>query len=140
MSASRFVDSNILIYAHDSEAGRKREVARLSLQELWETNSGVLSTQVLQEFYVNVTRKIPRPIARGTARDIVRQYGAWTVVTIDPDMVCQASELEERCQLSFWDAMVVIAARASGADTLLTEDLNHGQMIAGVRIHNPFLE
>ncbi|MDF1554500.1 MAG: PIN domain-containing protein [Deferrisomatales bacterium] len=140
MSANCFVDSNILIYAHDTEAGRKREVARLSLQELWETNSGVLSTQVLQEFYVNVTRKIPRPLDRSTARDIVHQYRAWPVVAIDPEMICRASELEERCQLSFWDAMIVTAARTSRADMLLTEDLNPGQMIDGVRVHNPFLD
>ncbi len=140
MSDRVFVDTNVLIYAHDIEAGRKQERATRVLGDLWEKRTGVLSTQVLQEFYVNVTRKIPTPIKRSTARDIIKQYSVWQVVEPDVDMILRASELEERHALSFWDAMIVAAARKGGAEKILTEDLNHGERIDGVTIENPFAE
>ena len=140
MSARVFVDTNVLIYAHDVRAGRKQEKAARILGGLWESRTGVLSTQVLQEFYVNVTRKIPSPLNRSTARDIIRQYSVWPVVQPDADMILRASELEERHNLSFWDAMIVAAARKAGAEKILTEDLSHGEIIDGVAIENPFAE
>jgi predicted nucleic acid-binding protein len=140
MSGRTFVDTNVLIYAHDIQAGRKQEKAARILGDLWETRTGVLSTQVLQEFYVNVTRKIPSPLKRSTARDIIRQYSVWPVVGPDTDMIVRASELEESHQLSFWDAMIVAAARQAGAGKILTEDLNHGETVDGVAIENPFAE
>jgi len=138
MSGRTFVDTNVLIYAHDIHAGRKQEKAAQILGDLWETRNGVLSTQVLQEFYVNVTRKIPSPLKRSTARDIIRQYSVWSVIGPDADMIVRASELEEGHQLSFWDGMIVAAARQAGAARILTEDLNHGETIDGVTIENPF--
>ena len=108
--------------------------------ELWETRLGVISAQVLQEFYVNVTRKIPTPLKRSIARDIIRQYSVWPVVEPNADMIIRASELEERHQLSFWDAMIVAAARQAGAARIITEDLSHGETVDGVAIENPFTE
>jgi len=140
MSGRIFVDTNVLIYAHDIQAGRKQEKASQILGGLWQSKTGVLSTQVLQEFYVNVTRKIPSPLKRSTARDIIRQYSVWPVIGPDADMIVQASELEERHALSFWDAMIVAAARKAGAERILTEDLNHGETIDGVMVENPFAE
>lgn len=139
MSGRVFVDTNVLIYAHDNEAGLKQEKASQVLGELWQSRKGVMSAQVLQEFYVNVTRKIPTPLKRSTARDIIRQYSVWPVVEPDADMIVRASELEERHTLSFWDALIVAAAREAGAAKILTEDLNHGEFIDGVTIENPFV-
>ena len=139
MSDRVFVDTNILIYAHDLDAGRKHEVAISLLRDLWESQTGVISTQVLQEFYVNVTRKIAKPISPPQARGILSAYAAWQVEIIQPVDVLQASEVQERHQLSFWDAMIIVAAAKGDADVLVTEDLNPGQVIEGVRVSNPFL-
>lgn len=133
-----FVDTNVLIYAHDLDAGAKRDAARKLLAELWGSGLGVMSTQVFQEFYLNVTRKVKVPLARSTAREIVRNYAVWRVVTPGPAEVAEASVLEERHQISFWDAMILVAARDGGATVLASEDLSHGQVIEGVRIMNPF--
>ena len=139
MSDRVFVDSNILIYAHDLDAGMKREVASSLLRDLWDQQTGVISTQVLQEFYVNVTRKIREPIAPSTARGILSAYSAWQVEIIQPADILQASEVQERHHLSFWDAMIVVAAKKGGAEVLVTEDLNPGQTIESVRVSNPFI-
>jgi predicted nucleic acid-binding protein len=138
MTARLFVDTNVLIYAHDNQADDRHAIAKRLLANLWRTGSGVLSTQVLQEFYVNVTRKIPTPLSSADARQVLHQYSAWPVVTLGPTDVIAASELEERHQISFWDALIVVAARRGGATTLLSEDLSTGQRLAGVRILNPF--
>lgn len=138
MPAKVFVDTNVLIYAHDLEAGPKRTVAAGILQELWTTRLGILSTQVLQEFYVNVTRKIPSPLPPATAREIVRSYCAWPVEVVESEMILRASEIEERHQLSFWDALIVTAALTGHAAKILSENLQPGQTIEGVLIENPF--
>lgn len=139
MSDKSFVDTNVLIYAYDVDAGDKHAVAVRILTELWSTQLGILSTQVLQEFYVNVTRKIPSPLRRSIARGIVKDYIAWQVETVELEQVLLASELEERYQLSFWDALIVVAARKGGAAKILSEDLNASQTIDGVLIENPFV-
>ncbi|MDW7711992.1 MAG: PIN domain-containing protein [Deferrisomatales bacterium] len=137
MNGKVFVDTNILIYAHDRDAGEKHAAAARVLKELWRGRAGVLSTQVLQEFYVNVTRKIPSPLPRAVARHVVQQYSAWPVVGIDVDLIGKASEMEERHRIFFWDALIVVAARRAGASRVLSEDLNAGQEIDGVLIENP---
>ncbi|MCK9461829.1 MAG: PIN domain-containing protein [Proteobacteria bacterium] len=134
-----FVDTNILIYAHDSDAGRKRELASAILVELWQSRRGTLSTQVLQEFYVNVTRKIAHPLDREVASEIVERYAAWRPISGDHELLLSAFQMERRFSLSFWDAMIAAAAVRSGAKTLLTEDLQHGQLLDSIRIENPFL-
>jgi predicted nucleic acid-binding protein len=138
MSAEVFVDSNVLIYAHDLDAGRKRIIAADILRELWAAHRGTLSTQVLQEFYVNATRKIPHPLTLAAAREIVANYCAWPVEAVGPKAVLRASEIEERYRLSFWDALIVAAAARCGAAKILSEDMNAGQRIEGILIENPF--
>lgn len=138
MTEKAFVDSNILIYAHNASAGEKHLVAAALLRDLWETRDGCLSTQVLQEFYVNVTRKIRQPLSRAAAREVVSNYAVWVKEPITAATVTRASELEELTRLSFWDSLVVASAEAQGAKELLSEDLQHGQIIAGMRVRNPF--
>ena len=139
MTDRAFVDTNVLIYAYDTDAGEKHYRAREMLKELWEADGGIISTQVLQEFYVNVTMKIPTPITPARARGILSTYGVWQVEQSDLETILFASELQERHRLSFWDAMIIAAASKGGAETLLTEDLNHGQVMEGVRVCNPFV-
>jgi predicted nucleic acid-binding protein len=133
-----FVDTNVLIYAHDVDAGRKHDVARAVLRDLWTERAGVLSTQVLQEFYVNATRKLRKPLTRQAARSVVETYAAWCVDGITPADVSAAFQIEDRARIGFWDALIVAVAIRSGARRVLSEDLNAGQTIAGLTIHNPF--
>jgi predicted nucleic acid-binding protein len=133
-----FVDTNVLAYAHDLSETRRQPIARALLDALWTGRTGVLSTQILQEFYVVATRKFDPPMSRRAAREIVALYGTWPVVQVDVVLILTASQLEERHKLSFWDALVVEAARVGGAKRLVTEDLQAGRRIGGVRIENPF--
>lgn len=133
-----FVDSNVLVYAYDADAGAKHEQAQSQLQALWHQESGLVSSQVLQEFYVTVTRKLGRPLPHRTAREVVATYGAWPVHRPDVDDLLAASELEGRHKLSFWDALIVVSARRSGAGSLLTEDLQDGQRFDGLEVVSPF--
>ena len=134
-----FVDTNVLIYAHDLDAGLKHDRAVSLVSDLWEKENGILSVQVLQEFYVTVTRKISRPLTPASARGLIQNYLAWHVETNEPSTVLLASEIGERNLLSFWDALIVASASKAGADRILSEDLNHGQVIEGILIENPFL-
>ena len=135
-----FVDTNILVYAHDRDAGDKHEIAGKVISELWKSRLGLLSIQVLQEFYVTLTRKIPTPLDRPTTRRILRNYFNWEMVINAPPVILQASEIEETYKISFWDALIVSAAFSKNATTILTEDLNHGQIIEGIEINDPFIE
>src|SRR5579872_1777942 len=110
MSAIAFVDSNILIYAHDVDAGVKRELAAAKLRELWDSGSGRLSVQVLQEFYVNATQKLATRIARATAREVIETYGVWIHHATTAQTVTRAAEISDLAQISFWDALIVAAA------------------------------
>ena len=134
---TRFLDTNILLYSvsgHPNER-TKRAIAEHLLSE----RENALSVQVLQEFYVNVTAKIGKPLSRSAAREVVQSYGRWVENFITPVTVVRASEISEIWQLSFWDSMIVATAEQDGAAELLSEDLSHGQTIAGVRISNPFV-
>jgi len=137
MSARVFVDSNILIYAHDVDAGRKHEIARNVLRELWSQRTGILSMQVLQEFYVNVTRKIASPLLKETARIVVNSYAVWCIETT-PAEITAAFRIEDESKIGFWDALIITSAAKSGAIRILSEDLNAKQVIAGVIIEDPF--
>lgn len=139
MIARTFVDTNVLVYAYDADAGSKHEQAQSLLVELWESESGVVSTQVLQEFYVTVTRKLRKPLVKRRAREVVATYESWPVHRPGIDDIVAAAELEERHRLAFWDALIVVAAQRSGAERLLSEDLQDGRRIAGVSIANPFV-
>lgn len=140
MSVKVFVDTNVLIYAYYLDAGAKHNAAAARVRDIWERRYGVTSTQVLQEFYVNVTGKIPTPLSQARARGVPQSYFSWQIEWNGPDTILLASEIEERHRIAFWDAMIVAAAIRGGAERILTEDLNHGQVIEGVQIHNPFLD
>jgi predicted nucleic acid-binding protein len=133
-----FVDTNVLVYAHDASETARQPVAEATLAELWDRRAGALSTQVLQEFYVVATRKYDPPMPRREARGLVEVYSHWQVVLIDVPLIVAASQLEERHTLSFWDALIVEAARRAGATRLVTEDLQAGRRLAGVLVDNPF--
>jgi len=139
MSGKVFVDSNILVYAHDADSGSKHVTSRRCIAQLWNTGTGYLSTQVLQEFYVNVTRKIKKPLLPSEARAIVRDFSLWVRSLLTPVTVVRASEISENWQISFWDGMILAAAEQDGVGELLSEDLSHGQTIAGVKVRNPFV-
>jgi predicted nucleic acid-binding protein len=133
-----FVDTNILVYAEDRDAKTKHEVARDLVVKLWDERSGVLSIQVLQEFYVNVTRKLKKPLSSAKALEVVEEYLTWTVIENTGKLLTTAIELQQKAQLSFWDAMIVQAAIDSGCDTLYSEDMNAGQRFGTLLIVNPF--
>jgi predicted nucleic acid-binding protein len=133
-----FVDTNILIYAYDISAGVKHVTAVRILSELWESGRGVLSTQVLQEFFVSVTRKIPNPINEQHAINIVRDFLRWEIVVNDGDSILEAASLVSRYRFSFWDCLIIQAALKSGCNILLSEDLSDSQVIESLQIRNPF--
>ena len=139
MTEKVFVDSNILVYAHDADSGNKQRIAANAVAEILDARSGVLSIQVLQEFYSTVTRKLRSAIARDVARELLRGYSSWVIQPLTPDDVIAASFLEQSHQLSFWDALIVQAALLAGAKKLLSEDLQHGRSISGVMVENPFI-
>ncbi len=138
--SGKFVDTNILIYAHDIDAGDRHWQAKELLKKLWDSGEGMLSTQVLNEFYVNVTQKIPSPMDPVRARAVLETYLSWNVQTLDPQSVLIASELQQRYRISYWDALIVYAASKGGASILYSEDLNTGQVMEGVHIVNPLLD
>ena len=133
-----FIDTNVLIYAHDVDAKAKHQIAKARLHELWSERTGVLSVQVLQEFYVNVTRKIQTPLSRDLARVVVSSYAIWCTETT-PTEISAAFRIEDESRIGFWDALIVSSAVKCGAARILSEDLNAGQRIAGILIENPFV-
>jgi predicted nucleic acid-binding protein len=139
MSDRYFVDTNILMYAHDTAAGEKHARARALVEDLWETRSGVVSTQVLQELAVNLRRKAKKPLDAKATREVVSDYLAWHSVVNGGDSIPEALELEARYEISFWDALVIQAAQIAGAEILYTEDLSDGQRYGTVRVENPLM-
>jgi predicted nucleic acid-binding protein len=139
MSGNRaFVDTNILVYAHDDSAADKRDQARALVEQLWESRDGCLSVQVLQEFFVTVTRKIAKPLSPAMAKEIIADLARWYVHTPAPDDVLAAISIHQDTRISFWDAMIVRSAAEIGCTVLYSEDLNAGQEYTGVRVANPF--
>ena len=134
-----FVDTNILVYAYDQTAGLKYQCARDLMERLWDSGDGALSTQVLQEFHVAITSKIPRSIPPRRAREIISDLGTWTIATLEVPDILNASELSERYRINFWDALILAAAQREEAETLWSEDFNHGQDYGGVIVRNPFV-
>ncbi|MBI4755543.1 MAG: PIN domain-containing protein [Betaproteobacteria bacterium] len=134
-----FVDTNILLYAHDAGAGEKRVAAAALLRRLVESDAGVVSTQVLMEFYVNATRKLAQPLDEAGAARVVNTYAAWVASPTGADTVRRALQLRERFRFSPWDALIVAAAIEARCEILYSEDLQNGQRVDGVEIRNPFL-
>lgn len=140
MPGSRvFLDSNIIIYAYDLSAGEKNNIAKETLVSLWNSQRGVVSTQVLQELFVALTKKIPKPLDAESAKQIVNDLLKWDVIVNDGESILEAIEIHLKYKYSFWDSMIIEAAIQSGADLLLSEDLSDGQIINGLTIKNPFL-
>jgi predicted nucleic acid-binding protein len=139
MSGNRaFVDTNILVYAHDDSAADKRDQARALVEQLWESRDGCLSVQVLQEFFVTVTRKIAKPLSPAMAKEIIADLARWYVHTPAPDDVLAAISIHQDTRISFWDAMIVRSAAEIGCTVLYSEDRNAGKEYTGVRVANPF--
>ena len=133
-----FVDTNVLVYAADPGTGHKYARAREWLEHLTRRRAGRLSYQVLQEYYVTVTRKLARPMDATAARRDVRDLLAWDPVVIDERVLEGAWEVQERSGLAFWDALIVAAARSAGCQVLLSEDLQDGQDLGGIVVVDPF--
>jgi predicted nucleic acid-binding protein len=137
MNGKTFIDTNVLIYAHDLDAKEKHAVAKETVAELWANRAGFLSAQVLQEFYVNVTRKLSKPLLKKHARAVVDKYTLWCVDTMAAELAV-AFRIEDEARIGFRDALICAAALKTGAERILSEDLNAGQKIAGMRVVNPF--
>jgi predicted nucleic acid-binding protein len=134
----RFVDTNVLVYAHDDSAAGKRDQARALVEQLWQSRDGCLSVQVLQEFFVTVTRKIARPLGPETAKEIIADFSRWRVHAPAAGDVLAAISIHQDTGISFWDAMIVRSAAETGCPVLYSEDLNAGQEYTGVLVENPF--
>jgi predicted nucleic acid-binding protein len=140
MSGNRhFVDTNILVYAYDVTAGDKHSRARALVEELWETRQGCLSVQVLQEFFVTTTRKIPKPLDAPGAARIIDDLAHWHMHAPDAGDVLAAIGIHQRTGASFWDAMILRSAKELECQTLHSEDLSSGQEYEGIQVRNPFL-
>lgn len=137
MADKYFVDTNILIYAHDRDAGLKHDRARQLIEHLWTTGQGVLSTQILQELCVNLRRKVARPLPVDEIRRLIQDYLSWEIVVNTPASVIQALEIELRYKISYWDALVLQAADNCGAAVLYSEDLAAGQKYGAIRVVTP---
>lgn len=137
MTGRVFIDTNVLVYADDLDAGPKNTLARTLVAEALLQGTGVLSTQVLQEFFAVATRKLG--VAAEVARRKVELLAHLEVVRIDVDAILAAIDLHRLHPLSFWDALIIQSAASAGCSRLLSEDLQHGRTLAGVKIENPFL-
>jgi predicted nucleic acid-binding protein len=139
MTAPVFVDTNVLVYSRDARDPAKQERAREWLESLWETRRGRLSRQVLQEYYVTVTRKLQPGLSVEEARSDVRSLFHW-LSAVDPRLLVESAwTFQDRCSLSFWDALILGATQAMGCGIVLSEDLPTGQELQGIRVVNPFL-
>jgi predicted nucleic acid-binding protein len=137
VSARYFVDTNILIYAHDREAGAKHERARKLVEHLWTTGQGALSTQVLQELCVNLRRRVARPLPSDQIAKLIEDYLSWEIVINTPQAIVAALGIESQYKVSFWDALILHAAESCGAAILYSEDLSHGQRYGAVEVVDP---
>ncbi|MBV8056868.1 MAG: PIN domain-containing protein [Deltaproteobacteria bacterium] len=135
----RFFDTNVLVYVFDSSAPNKRTRALQVLEQAIEAGLAVLSTQVLQEFFVTVTRKLPVPLTSEQAKRAVRDFAKLSVVQIDPEIILNAIETTQRYRLSFWDSLIIQSALRGGATILYSEDLQPGRTIETLKVENPFL-
>jgi len=134
-----FFDTNVLLYLFDTGEPEKKARAQEVVEREIRADRAVLSTQVLQEFYVNVTRNLASPLPPEVAEERVRDYSRLPLVRVDATLILSAIDRSQRMSFSFWDALIVESAILAGADRLLTEDLQHGQEIEDLRIENPFL-
>ncbi len=135
---SVFVDTNVLVYARDPDHVEKQEQALAWMGHLWASGEGRISAQVLNEYYVTVTRRLTPGLSHVEARADIEDLVSWNPQPIDAALIRQAFEIRESAQLSHWDALIVAAARRAGCEYLLTEDLSDGQRIDTVTVLSPF--
>jgi predicted nucleic acid-binding protein len=133
-----FIDTNILVYAYDNDEAVKSRIAKKILIDCWETKSGIISTQVLQEFYVTVTAKLPKKLPLSKASELVKDFLSWPIEQVTPHDIIDAIALQDRYKYSFWDSLIIVVAQKSGAITLYSEDLQDGQKFGELTIVNPF--
>ena len=131
-----FVDSNILVYAHDRSTGRKHDRANELLQKIWEAGNGV----ILQELCVTLRKKAAHPLSIIELRRLIQDYLCWEVIVNTADATIQALDLESRFRISFWDALILQAAETAGAAVVYSDDLSNGQKFGSVRVENPLAE
>jgi len=139
MTEKYFVDTNVLVYAHDRRAGFKHERARQLVERLWDSGQGVLSTQVLQELCINLRGKVNPPLPVDVIRGLIQDYMSWQIVVNTPTSIIQALDIEVRYETSFWDALILQAAESSGAAVVYSEDLSAGQKYGPVQVINPLM-
>ncbi|MCL5982043.1 MAG: PIN domain-containing protein [Firmicutes bacterium] len=135
----QFVDTNILIYAYDVSSAEKHQRALTLVSKLWDSGKGCLSIQVLQEFYVNLTQKIPHPLTPLKTTRIIDDYGQWRLHKPELRSVIEAIYIQQRHKISFWDAMIICSAKEMGCKNIWTEDLHPNQTYEGIRVVNPFI-
>jgi len=134
----RFIDTNILVYAYDRSAGRKHTAAAQLVDQCWDDENGCLSIQVLQEFYVTVTRKIAKPLENQAARQLIADLAHWRIHVPEANDVLLAIDMQHTYSLSFWDTMILQSATKLGCRQLVSEDLSHGETYGAVQVINPF--
>ena len=134
----QFVDTNVLVYAYDNQDAQKQQQAKTLLRRLWLEQSGCISIQVLQEFYVTTTRKLAKPLTVVEASQIISDLGLWHIHQPQVEDILSAIQIQQRYQLSFWDSMIIRSAAQLGCSIIWTEDLNAGQLIEGCKIQTPF--
>ncbi len=134
----QFVDTNVLVYAHDASAGAKHQRAATLIEELWKTGNGCLSLQVLQEFYVAVVQKVAKPLQPEAASGIISDLSHWDLHVPHINDVLMAIAIHQRFKLSFWDAMIIQSAKKLGCEVIWSEDFTAGQSYNGVKVLNPF--
>ena len=138
MPDSNFINTNILVYAYDSNDTAKQEYAQQLLRNCISDDTAVLSAQVLSEFFTVVTKRIPNPLSVEEAEQVLDILGILPVVEIDYRLVRRAIDLHRLYGISYWDSLIVAAAHRAGCKQILTEDLNAGQSYQGVMVVNPF--
>jgi predicted nucleic acid-binding protein len=139
MTGAAFVDTNLLAYARDATEKQKQPRAREWMDFLWRTRSGRISVQVLQEYYVTVTQRLKPGLPVGDARNEVRDLFSWKPVHLDAAVLEEAWSVQDRYRFSFWDSLIVAAARLAGCRYLLTEDLQDRQDLGGLVVVDPFV-
>lgn len=136
----QFVDTNILVYAHDISAGDKHTRAKSLIKDLWQSGHGCLSTQVLQEFYVTMVQKVAKPMRPEIAARIITDLSQWRMHVTDVGDILEAIDIHQRNRLSFWDALIICSAGKLDCAVLLTEDFSSGRLYEGIKALNPFAQ
>lgn len=134
-----FVDTNVFVYARDKSEGDKQILAERWITSLWRSRGGRLSTQVLNEYYVTVTRKLSPGMAVSDARADVRDLMTWRPVPVTHELIERSWTVEDQFGFSHWDSLIVAAAQIAGCEQLLSEDMQDGQQLSGVKVVNPFV-